>query len=289
MAVIALSLFSASLFGAMTVAIRLGFARTDDAMLASLVMTSIAFLVSVGAALVAPHHGDASLSALWPFALAGVLSPGLSNLLFTRAIAEAGASRASVVVGTAPLVAVVIALAALHEPLRAPLVVGAGLVVLGGVALASERVRPEQFRALGLGLAFLATVLFSTRDNLVRWLAGGTDVAPLVASAATLLSGTLVLIVVLASTRRGIFQRSFGRSLRAFVPAGVLLGASYAALFEAYYRGRVTVVSPLVATESLWGVSLSALFIGRSELIGRRVLAGAALVVAGGALIGAAS
>jgi hypothetical protein len=48
----------------------------------------------------------------------------------------------------------------------------------------------------------------------------------------------------------------------------------------------VTVVSPLVATESLWGVTLSALLLRRSELVGPRVALGACLVVAGGALIG---
>jgi hypothetical protein len=46
-------------------------------------------------------------------------------------------------------------------------------------------------------------------------------------------------------------------------------------------------VSPLIATESLWGVALSALMLHRNELVGRRLAAGAALVVAGGALIGA--
>ena len=50
----------------------------------------------------------------------------------------------------------------------------------------------------------------------------------------------------------------------------------------------MTVVSPLVATESLWGVALSALLIGRSELVGRRLVLGALLIAAGGALIGAA-
>jgi uncharacterized membrane protein len=72
-----------------------------------------------------------------------------------------------------------------------------------------------------------------------------------------------------------------------FVGVGVLFGLSYVSLFEAYYRGRVTVVSPLVATESLWGVALSLLLIRRTELVGRRVLIGAALIVAGSALIGA--
>ena len=73
-----------------------------------------------------------------------------------------------------------------------------------------------------------------------------------------------------------------------FLGVGVLFGLSYVSLFEAYYRGRVTVVSPLVATESLWGVMLALLLIRHTELVGRRVLIGAALTVAGGALIGVA-
>ena len=47
-----------------------------------------------------------------------------------------------------------------------------------------------------------------------------------------------------------------------------MFGLSYVCLFEAYYRGRVTVVSPLVATESLWGVLFSAIFLRRTEGVG---------------------
>jgi uncharacterized membrane protein len=72
-----------------------------------------------------------------------------------------------------------------------------------------------------------------------------------------------------------------------FLGVGVLFGLSYVSLFEAFYRGRVTVVSPLVATESLWGVVLSLLFIRHTEFVGRRLLVGAGLVVGGAALIGA--
>ena len=52
--------------------------------------------------------------------------------------------------------------------------------------------------------------------------------------------------------------------------------------------GRVTVVSPLVATESLWGVGLAALLLRHTEGMGRRLALGALLVVVGGAVIGAA-
>ena len=92
---------------------------------------------------------------------------------------------------------------------------------------------------------------------------GQTAVPPAVAAAAALLGGT-VLIAVWA--RQGI-----GRRWLPFLPAGVLFGASYVSLFEAYYRGRVTVVAPLVAIESLVGVGLSALFLRESELVGRRL------------------
>jgi uncharacterized membrane protein len=77
-----------------------------------------------------------------------------------------------------------------------------------------------------------------------------------------------------------------GRRWLPFVPAGLFFGASYVSLFEAYYRGRVTVVAPLVAMESLFGVVLAALLLRHSELVGRRLFVGAALIVAGGALIG---
>ena len=91
----------------------------------------------------------------------------------------------------------------------------------------------------------------------------------------------------LAVTRGREWTTRGGEAVRAFLPSGVLFGLSYAALFEAFYRGRVTVVAPLVATESLWGVLFAALLLQRTELVGRRVVVGAALVVAGAAVIGA--
>jgi uncharacterized membrane protein len=77
------------------------------------------------------------------------------------------------------------------------------------------------------------------------------------------------------------------RDARAFIPAGIVFGLSYICLFEAYYRGPVTVVSPLVATESLWGVVVSVLVLKQSEGVGARLVAGAVLMVCGGILIGA--
>jgi uncharacterized membrane protein len=216
---------------------------------------------------------------LWPFALAGLLAPGGSQILFTLAVREAGPSRASVAVGAAPRGAGTISHVFLHEPRRGAHVLGAVRIVGGGLALATERTRPEHVRLIGLAYAVATTLLFATRDNLVRHLALTTPVRPEAAVATTMVTGALV---GLAYARRLPTRRE----LRAFAPAGLCFGLSYVALFEAYYRGRVSVVSPLVATESLWGVALSALLV-RHEGIGRRVVAGAVLIVGGGVLIGA--
>jgi drug/metabolite transporter (DMT)-like permease len=272
---------SAFLFGAMTVAIRIALVRGADAEAGAVFTIAVALAVTVPFVVA---HGDFDLLQAWPFVLAGMLGPGLSQLLFTLAIRDAGPSRTSVLVGTAPLFSVVIALLFLDEPAHAALMLGAILIVLGGLLLIGERTRPEHFKAIGLLFAAGATVVFAVRDNVVRWLAVDTTVDPAVAAAATLLAGGLVALGYLVAVRR----RGPGmRALPAFVAPGLLFGLSYVALFEAYYRGKVTVVSPLVATESLWGVLLSALVFRRTELVGRRLIGGAVLVVAGGMLIGA--
>jgi uncharacterized membrane protein len=284
MTAIVLACISAFLFGAMSIGLRIGLSRYDSPDLAALATVGGALFVAlVAAAAEAPSRGAHAAHA-WPFLLAGLLSPGGAQIFVTRAIRAAGASRASVVLGAAPLVSVTIALILLDEPLRWALIVGAILIVAGGLELAWERGRPDHVRRIGLLLAFVATILFSARDNVLRWLAVDTSVPAGVAAVASLLGGLLLLTAVLVPRLRG---RPGPGDVLPFLGVGVVFGLSYISLFEAYYRGRVTVVSPLIATESLWGVVLSVIFIRRTELVGKRLVLGTLLIVAGGVLIGA--
>ncbi len=284
MIAVALALVAAVFFGGMSVFIRIGLARNPDIGLATLATVATAFLVALVAFVAETPSRGMHVGAAWPFALAGLLQPGVGQFLVTLAIRETGASRASMIFGSAPLVSVAIALVFLGEPASVPLLVGAGLIVAGGFELARERDRPVHLRRIGLLYAFVAVILFSSRDNLIRWLAGSTSAPPAAAASAALLGGLVCALVVVGPSLR---RSSVGRVLP-FVPAGICFGLSYIATFEAYYRGRVTVVSPLIATEALFGVALSALLLRHTELVGRRPAAGAVLIVAGGILIGAA-
>ena len=281
MAAVLLALSSAVFFGALAVAIRLATNRGADPESGALATTIVALVVCGIPALAL----KGSPSELWPFVLAGMIAPGCSHVLFFRAVRDVGPARAAVLVGTAPVVAGLIAIAFLDEPVRAALIAATLLIVSGGVALAGERVRPESFRRAGVALALAATALFATRDNVARELQLESEVSPLAVAAATVAGGAVVVAGYLLATRRAGMLR--GLALRTWLPAGLLFAASYAALFEALERGRVTVVSPLVATESLWGVVFAGLVLRRSELIGKRLVVGALLIVAGSALIGA--
>ncbi len=280
---VGLALLSAVLFGAMTIALAFSVRRSRDAEVGAFATSIVGFLVCAVVAAAGREWGGA----LWPYMLAGLLAPGGSQLLFVLAVREAGAARTSVIAGAAPLVAVTIAIAGFGEPAQAPLLVGAVLIVAGSLALVAERVRPDSFRPIGLAFAFGCTVFFATRDNVVRRIASGSDVAPQLAGATTILSGAVVILLYLAATRRGRLAGDLRREAAPFVLPGLAWGASYASLFEAFYRARVTVVSPLVATESLVSVLLAVLLLRRTELVGRQLVVGALLVVAGGALIGA--
>jgi drug/metabolite transporter (DMT)-like permease len=281
---VGLALCSAVLFGSLSVTLRYALRGCPDAEAGALATTLVA-LATCGLGAVVDWDWDGSL---WPFFLAGLIAPGGSQILFVLAIRDAGPSRTAVLVGMAPLVSVTIAFTVLDEPTSAPLIAGAVLIVLGGLVLAGERVRPDTFRGIGMLFALGSATFFATRDNLVRHLAEDTRVGPLLAASLTIAAGVVVIGSYLAVRRTPArAAQDVRRALRPFALSGLVWGLSYVALFEAFYRGRVSVISPLVATESLFAVLLAALLLRHSELVGRHLWAGAALVVAGGMLIGA--
>jgi S-adenosylmethionine uptake transporter len=274
-------------FGLLAITVRSGLVRGGDAEVGAIVILPVAFVVALAAAAIAGDLDDVHPGALWSFFLIGLLVPGASQILFIHSIRLAGPSRAAILIGVAPLVSAVLAIAFLGEPAQAGLAAGTVLIVAGGAFLVGERKRPEAFRALGLGAALLCALVFGVRDNLVREASTSSHPPPLLATAATLLGACVVVLAYLLVTRRRQLRVRFRASLVPFLAAGLTLGFAYALLVEGFAHGRVTVVAPLNATQSIWGVVFAAVLVGRSELIGRRTVAAGLLIVAGGALIGA--
>jgi drug/metabolite transporter (DMT)-like permease len=265
-------------------ALRLG----ADPFLGAPVVPAVAAAGAIVLSIPSLAHDTIRVGDLWPFALAGALVPGASQILFIVAVRDAGPSRATILIGTAPLISVGIALTVLGEPFRPLLAAGTALVVAGGIALGRERTRPEHFRVLGAVLALACAALFAVRDNIVRWAARDAHPPALVAADVSLVAAALATLACVAALRRRGVRVGIRRSFVAFAPAGLLLALAYGLLFAAFDRARVSIVAPLNATQSLWAVLLSAIFYGRqTELIGRRLVGAGMLIVAGAAVIGA--
>jgi hypothetical protein len=83
----------------------------------------------------------------------------------------------------------------------------------------------------------------------------------------------------------GVRARGSDRPRRIAVLA--LAAAGLFAVRDNVVRWASVDSGPLNATQSLWGVLLAAVFLGRAEAVGIRLVAAAVLVVTGGVLIGA--
>ena len=288
MLAVLLALLAGVLFGLVAVvarrAIRAGGSPEVGAFAGS---STGAVLAVIAAAASGIGPGDLHWHELWPFLAVGVIVPGVANVLFNLAVRAIGPSRVGVLVGTVPLLSVLIAMVALDERPHPVLWVGTVLIVGGGVVLAWDRSRPEGFRRIGILLALVCAVLFAGRDNVVRWAAEGRHTPPLAAAAATLIAAAVGSLAYLLLFKRQGLAQAILPSYRRFAMPGLCIGIAYVALVEAFDKGDVSVVAPLNATQSLWAVAFSWAFIGRvSEAIGPRLLGAAALVVAGSAIVG---
>src|SRR5919198_3963082 len=186
-------------FGALAVAIRVALAPGIDAEAASLVTTAVAGVLCVGIAAGFGQWNDVPWRDTWPFFAAGTVAPGITQVLFTHAVGLIGPSRTTIIVGAAPALSAAIAIAFLSETVRAPLVAGTVLVVGGGTMLAWERGGWRGLLTLGALLATVAAVLFSIRDNFVRWAERGNAVPGVVAAACSLAAATVVIAALVVS------------------------------------------------------------------------------------------
>ena len=282
-----LGALAGALFGLFAVAVRYGLSRGVPVELGAAVTSVTGFLVVSAIALVSgafsePIGGRDVLV----FAAIGAAVPGISQIAFNQAVRHAGAARTAVLIGVAPLLSFILAAVFLGESISPGLVAGAALIVAAGASLSFERTRPEGYRTIGAVLAVLCAGLFAIRDTLIRWASGDATLDPLLRTVVSLAAAALVLVAWSSLTRRARPPVRLRAAIVPFLPAGVCLGAAYLCVIVALDRGRVTIVAPLNATQSLWGVIFAAAFLGKREAIGPRLVGAAVLVVAGGVLIG---
>ena len=222
------------------------------------------------------------LAAAGIFVLVGLFFPAVVTLLTYTGNQRMGPTITSSISCTTPLFALLGAILFLGEALTLGNTLGTAAIVLGMLALTwSGNALPRSWPVWAVALPVAAAVLRAlaqvlTKAGLVLWS------SPF---AATLIGYTVSAVVILAAQRlRRQREPADRRAAPWFVATGLLNGASLFLMYTALAKGKVALVSPIIATYPLLTLVLSMLLL-RQEPVPKRVALGAVLTVAGVAVL----
>lgn len=287
--VLTLALVPALLWGASPIVSKRGMAGGGSSLQASLVVVLVDTSLYWTALFVL--HGGSPFSGLDAttlgiFAFAGLVGTALGRLATFTGVDRVGASVNSAGVSTRPLFATALAAVWLGESVTFTTAVGVLVLVSGLVALALAKggdVSGWEPRELLFPVA--AACAFAV-GNVVRKFGLDTTTASTLQAVTINETAALVGLVAyaVAKNRRDVLsapRRTYGL----FAISGTLTAVALLSLFEALDRGQVAVVDPLAGTAPLFTTLFAAFFLKDLERVTRGVVAGAALIVVGAAVI----
>lgn len=246
---------------------------------------------------------DLNLPGLLWFILAGLLNPVLFLTFFLLGMQRIGVSRSSTLKGSAPIYAVIFAVAFLGERPEPLQYLGIGLVVAGvitistegggrgeGISPLSHRPGPQRGssrapgRKIDILFPLLAGLSSGIASNLFKVSLGHLP-SPLLGAWVGASEGVL-LFPLLA------FLFPEGERFRLLPPAwpwlllgGLAASAAVYGLFLSISLGQVSIVFTLIQTSPLFVLLISAIFLRQMERVTPGVAFGAILTVGGGALV----
>jgi len=277
------ALLAAFCFACSHVLVRRGLVNSN-ALTASVISLSMSATVAwCLVALFVPLNAVLSPAAVY-FIIAGVFAPGLGRTLNYVGIERIGVARAVPIVNSSPIFASVFAVLFLAEVWKLQNILGTALVILGLVILSSKKSAEGKWRKMDIIYPLLGAASFGISSTLRK--AGlNVDNLPLLAAAFTSTTGFLLSIGLLrVGGGMGTFRLS-RRSLGWYVTAGVFNTSAMLAVFFALSEGKVVIVEPIVASNPVLSVVLTAVFLRDLESISVRVVVGAVCTVAGTLLV----
>ncbi|MFW5939155.1 MAG: EamA family transporter [Halolamina sp.] len=290
--VYALALVPALLWGFSPVLSKRGMAAGGTSLQASLtvvVVDTALYLVALSVL----HGGDAfaglTMETLGVFLLAGILGTALGRLATFAGVDRVGASVNSAGVSARPLFATVLAVFFLGEPASLTTAAGVVVLVIGLATLALAKGGDiGGWESYELLFPVAAAICFGIGNVLRRYGLTSSSVSSLEAVALNELAALVVLFgYAVARGRLGEIRAAPGETWRYFAASGTITAVALLSLFAAFSHpaGTVAVVDPLAATAPLFTTVFAYVLLGDLELVTRGVVAGAALVVLGVALV----
>ncbi len=286
---ILLAVLAAASWGFSAVLVRMGLRDVSTAsgtllsLAAGLVMTAVLAVTFEWSRLT-----GISLTAVLLFGVIGILNFPMGRYFNYMSMSHLGVGRSTPILASAPLFAIVVAVALTGEQLRVATAAGVVCILCGlYVTITAPRAEGATTVVAGgrrqtlIGIAFGlgAALAYGSSQVLTRHTVSALA-PPLVGAALALAWGTAGFSVFSLGSLR---QRSehFWRGARFFMLAGLFSATGVLLMFSALRRGEVVVLSPVLATNPLFTLVFAALLLRGVERITSRVVIGALLVVGG--------
>ncbi|HEX2226390.1 MAG TPA: EamA family transporter [Candidatus Binatia bacterium] len=231
----------------------------------------------------------ASFSGLWNpalliFIVAGILAPGVGRTLSYVGIEKIGVARSVPIANSSPIFASIFAVVFLAEAWVLQNMVGTLLVISGVVILSLARPATGEWRKLDILYPFVGAMAFGGSAILRK--AGLDFVDSPVLAAAVTAGAAAVFSFTLLQIRGG--REAFKLTRRSagwLFTAGLINTAAMLSVFYALSYGKVVIVEPLVSSNPVLTLLLTAIFLRDVEVLTGRVITGGLLTVVGTVLV----
>lgn len=305
---VGLALLSSASFAASHVISKRGLSGGTSVSAGFMVIVASAWVVVLVPLVLEPPE-SVSVRAVVFFAVSGLFAPAVSRAAALAGVSVLGPSiSVPIQQGLRPLIAVPAAMLLLGETLGLVPAIGLGAIVAGGWILSREPVQAERIVPLagdepnpltsvstgaqrgtqprfrrGIAFPIAAAVGYATADLLVKaGLGSETDAV----YAAPISIGTGFMVWSIAHIFPPVRSRfRLGRQAWWLAVSGTFMGIAILLLFHALARGDVSLVAPIIGTQPLFVMVLSAMLLRRMERLERSTVVAAMLVVIGTALV----
>jgi drug/metabolite transporter, DME family len=229
------------------------------------------------------------LSALWTpavaiFLAAGIFAPGIGRTLSYVGIEKIGVARSVPIANSSPIFASIFAVIFLAETWVLQNIVGTLLVIGGVIILSMAKPAQGEWRKLDVVYPLVGAMAFGASAILRKAGLGFVNI-PLLAAAITA-GAAAIFSFVLLQIQGG--KRTFKltrRSAAWLFSAGLFNTAAMLSVFYALSHGKVVIVEPLVSSNPVLTLLLTAIFLRDIEALSSRVIIGALLTVTGTILV----
>ena len=219
------------------------------------------------------------------FILGGIFAPGLGRTLNYLSISRMGVSRAIPVVNSAPIFASILAVIFIGEVWPPQNIIGTSFIVVGVIIISSRGEKERmQWRRADLIYPIMAAMAFAVAGTF-RKLGLTVENVPLLA--ATVSSTTSFLFISsVVQFQGGIRIIKLSRnSIGWFLAAGTTNTTAMLLTFNALSHGKLVIVEPLISTNPVLTILLTAIFLRDLEVVTYRVAIGACFTVVGTSLL----